>query len=218
VEKRGASGDDAFASAVEAAADAGATSKPTIFVSHYPLDESIANWYVVLDKLKTIPTAAVLVGHGHRNTAIDFEGLQGVMSRSNLGTKEASPGYTVVDVGAKAQIHALIDQLAQLEATRDATDISLKELQNTLASYQAQLPQQETNLARVVGEASDTYIKQMQEQLSQLEVRRDMTVVDARTLAEAKVEDGSLVHGDLRWRVVVLPGVMTLLENASATI
>jgi len=71
----------------------------------------------------------------------------------------------------------MIDQLAQLEATRDATEISLKELQNTLASYQAQLPQQETNLARVVGEASDTYIKQMQEQLSQLEVRRDMTVV-----------------------------------------
>jgi succinoglycan biosynthesis transport protein ExoP len=71
----------------------------------------------------------------------------------------------------------LIDQLAQLEAQRDATDISLKEMQNTLESYQQELPQQETNVARVVGEASDTYIKQMQEQLARLEVQRDMTVV-----------------------------------------
>jgi capsular exopolysaccharide synthesis family protein len=71
----------------------------------------------------------------------------------------------------------MIDQLAQLEASRDATEIMLKEVQNTLASYQAQLPQQETNLAKVVGEASDSYIRQMQEQLSRLEVQRDMTVV-----------------------------------------
>jgi len=71
----------------------------------------------------------------------------------------------------------MIDQLASLEAQRDATDISLKEMQNSLDNYQAQLPQQETNVARVVGEASDTYIKQMQEQLARLEVQRDMTVV-----------------------------------------
>jgi hypothetical protein len=34
--------------------------------------------------------------------------------------------------------------------------------------------------------------------------------VDARTLAEAKVEGGVLVHGQLRWRVVVLPCADTL--------
>ena len=71
----------------------------------------------------------------------------------------------------------LIDQLASLEAQRDAADINLKEMQNALENYQQQLPQQETNVARVVGEASDTYIKQMQEQLARLEVQRDMTVV-----------------------------------------
>jgi capsular exopolysaccharide synthesis family protein len=71
----------------------------------------------------------------------------------------------------------LIDQLSQLEAKRDETEISLRQLQNTLASYQEQLPQQETNVARVVGEASDTYIRQMQEQLARLEVQRDVTVV-----------------------------------------
>ncbi len=82
--------------------DKGAKDRPTVFVTHYPLDESIANWYVVLDKLKTIPTAAVLVGHGHGNRVMDFEGIPGVMSRSVLGTKDAAPGYTVVEIGAKA--------------------------------------------------------------------------------------------------------------------
>jgi len=40
--------------------------------------------------------------------------------------------------------------------------------------------------------------------------QRDFTFVDSRSLAEAKAQSGSLVHGPLRWRVVVLPGVDTL--------
>ena len=83
-------------------ADRGEALTPTIFVSHYPLDPSIANWYVVLDKLKTIPTVAVLVGHGHKNEALDFEGLRGVMGRANIGTKELASGYNIVEIGAKA--------------------------------------------------------------------------------------------------------------------
>jgi capsular exopolysaccharide synthesis family protein len=83
----------------------------------------------------------------------------------------------------------MIEQLASLEATRDATDIALKELSNTLSSYQQQLPQQETNVARVVGEASDTYIKQMQDQLAKLEVSRDMTVVQNPTAAGREILD-----------------------------
>jgi hypothetical protein len=40
--------------------------------------------------------------------------------------------------------------------------------------------------------------------------QRDFTFVDGRALAEARVESGALVHGNLRWRVVVLPGADTL--------
>lgn len=40
--------------------------------------------------------------------------------------------------------------------------------------------------------------------------QRDFTFVDSRALIEARVEAGVLVHGDLRWRVVVLPAVDTL--------
>ena len=39
---------------------------------------------------------------------------------------------------------------------------------------------------------------------------RDFIFVDSRALAEAKVQGDALVHGALRWRVVILPGVDTL--------
>jgi len=40
--------------------------------------------------------------------------------------------------------------------------------------------------------------------------QRDFAFVDSRALTEAKVQTGELVHGQLRWRVVVLPGTDTL--------
>ncbi len=86
----------------EVLAEPGAARKPTFFVTHYPLDGSVANGYVVLDRLKTVPTVAVLAGHGHKNQPMDFEGLAGVMGRANIGTKDSAPGYTIVEIGPKA--------------------------------------------------------------------------------------------------------------------
>lgn len=40
--------------------------------------------------------------------------------------------------------------------------------------------------------------------------RRDLTVIDSRTLAGAGVASGALVQGPRQWRVLVLPGVDTL--------
>ncbi|HEX2974091.1 MAG TPA: glycosyl hydrolase, partial [Tepidisphaeraceae bacterium] len=40
--------------------------------------------------------------------------------------------------------------------------------------------------------------------------QRDFTFVDGRSLMEASVEPAALVHGQLRWRVIVLPGADTL--------
>jgi len=80
--------------------------RPTIFFTHYPIDPSIDNWYVVLDKLKTVPTVAALAGHGHKNEPLDFEGLRGVMGRANIGTKDRAPGYNIVEIGAKAMTFA----------------------------------------------------------------------------------------------------------------
>ena len=69
-----------------------------IFVTHYPIDDSIANWYVVLDLLKKHNTQAVLCGHGHANHKFIFEGVPGVMGRSNLRASRPADGYNLVEV------------------------------------------------------------------------------------------------------------------------
>ncbi len=87
-------------------ADRSLALRPTIFFSHYPVDPSIDNWYVVLDRLKTVPTVAVLAGHGHKNEPLDLEGLRGVMGRANIGAKDRAPGYNIVEIGPKVMTFA----------------------------------------------------------------------------------------------------------------
>ena len=72
--------------------------QPVIFVTHYPIDDGIANWYVVLDLLKKYNTQAVLCGHGHANHQLVFEGVPGVMGRSNLRAAKPVGGYNLVEV------------------------------------------------------------------------------------------------------------------------
>jgi len=72
--------------------------QPIIFINHYPLDESLSNWYEVIDLLKTRNVQVSLLGHGHSNKLFNFEGIPGVMSRSNLRAKNEIGGYNIVTV------------------------------------------------------------------------------------------------------------------------
>jgi outer membrane protein assembly factor BamB/predicted MPP superfamily phosphohydrolase len=72
--------------------------QPIIFITHYPIDDGIANWYVVLDLLKQYNTQVVLCGHGHANHAYLFEGVPGVMGRSNLRARAPVGGYNLVEI------------------------------------------------------------------------------------------------------------------------
>jgi outer membrane protein assembly factor BamB/Icc-related predicted phosphoesterase len=74
--------------------------QPLFFVTHYPLDPGIDNWYEVTERLKRFNTQAVLVGHEHQNRAADFEGIPGIVARSNLRGNKSFGGYTLVDVKA----------------------------------------------------------------------------------------------------------------------
>lgn len=71
---------------------------PLIFVTHYPIDKSITNWYVVLERLREYNIIGILCGHGHRNKVYDFEGIGGVMGRSNLRAKEQKGGFNIVRI------------------------------------------------------------------------------------------------------------------------
>jgi capsular exopolysaccharide synthesis family protein len=77
-------------------------------------------------------------------------------------------------VSLDAQALRVTQQLSQLEASRDAVDIDLQSLSKTLATYQQRLPEQEKEVGRVMKQASDPYIKIIQDQLANLQVQRDV--------------------------------------------
>lgn len=72
--------------------------QPLIFLNHYPIDNSLDNWYEITDRLRHYNTWAILCGHGHTNKAMNFEDIPAVMGRSNLRAKAEVGGYNLVDV------------------------------------------------------------------------------------------------------------------------
>lgn len=74
------------------------SSAPLFFVNHYPIDSSLDNWYEATDRLRKQNTLVAICGHGHANRRFDFEGIPGVMGRSNLRAKAPGGGYNWVDV------------------------------------------------------------------------------------------------------------------------
>jgi outer membrane protein assembly factor BamB/predicted phosphodiesterase len=76
--------------------------QPLFFITHYPLDRGIDNWYEMTDRLRRRNVQAVLVGHGHRNRIMNFEGIPGVMGRSNLRASAQYGGYTLGTVSNNA--------------------------------------------------------------------------------------------------------------------
>lgn len=71
---------------------------PIIFLNHYPIDNSLDNWYEVTDRLKTRNIQYIINGHGHNNNAMNFEGIPATMGRSNLRAKDSVGGYNIVNM------------------------------------------------------------------------------------------------------------------------
>ena len=80
--------------------------QPLVFLNHYPIDNGLDNWYEITDRLKDYNTIAVLCGHGHANRAMNFEGIPGVMGRSNLRAKADVGGFNMVDIKNDSIIYA----------------------------------------------------------------------------------------------------------------
>ncbi len=74
--------------------------KPLIAINHYPLDSSLNNWYENIDRIKTKNVQLALCGHGHINKLYDWEGIPGVMARSNLRAKDAVGGYNIITISS----------------------------------------------------------------------------------------------------------------------
>lgn len=72
---------------------------PLIYINHYPQDSSLNNWFDALKRVKTRNIQLAFCGHGHANKAYDWEGIPGVMGRSNLRANKAVGGYNIVTIG-----------------------------------------------------------------------------------------------------------------------
>lgn len=78
---------------------AGGRSKPVILVTHYPLmDGDVDNWYEVTDAVRPYNIRLFIGGHYHTNRILDYDGIPGVLMRSNLRDKAGKPGYGIYEV------------------------------------------------------------------------------------------------------------------------
>ncbi len=71
-----------------------------ILVTHYPLlDGDVDNWYEVTDVVRKYNVKAVLGGHYHSNRLFFYDGIPGIINRSNLRDKsDKKGGYSIYDI------------------------------------------------------------------------------------------------------------------------
>ncbi len=80
----------------------------------------------------------------------------------------------IVSIDAESQ--KIIDQLSELQAQYDNVDIEIQSVRQSLNFYRQQIARQEPNVAKIMSEAGDPYIRLLQEEIAQLEVERDITI------------------------------------------
>lgn len=91
------------------------THTPLIFINHYPLDNSLNNWYEAIDRIKKRNIQFAMCGHGHQNKLYDWEGINGVMGRSNLRAKDPVGGYNLITITPDKAVYRVRKPLAGTE-------------------------------------------------------------------------------------------------------
>ncbi len=93
-------------------------------------------------------------------------------------TEQAMQAYmqTTGIVSLDAEATKMVNQLAQLEATRDGIEVDISSHQKSLSSLKEALAAQEPKVEQSMGQSNDAYIRLLQEQLAKLEVQRDVVI------------------------------------------
>ena len=79
-------------------------------------------------------------------------------------------------VSLDGESNRVVQELSQLEASRNSLTIEIESLDKKLASLESELPRQELSIISTVGQASDPYIQMLSEQVARLEVQRDVVI------------------------------------------
>ena len=87
---------------------------PAIVVTHYPLTEGdVDNWYDVTDALRRLGNIRLFIGgHYHALRTLRYDGMPGILMRSNLPDEEGKPGYGIYEVDGK-EIRAYIQRVGE---------------------------------------------------------------------------------------------------------
>ena len=73
--------------------------KPVILVTHYPLTKGdVDNWYDVTDAIRPYNIRLMIGGHYHANRNLKYDGIPGILMRSNLADDKGKNGYGIYDV------------------------------------------------------------------------------------------------------------------------
>ncbi len=141
--------------------------------SHDPVEASlIANTYVQVYSNRDVSSSRAKLqtvrdflqsqlGTKHHQLDSIEQSLQSYMAKSGM-------------VSLDAEADRVVNQLSQLEATRDGLEGEIASHQKTLASLKAEFTTQEPNVAKAMSEQNDGYIRLVQGQLARLEVERDL--------------------------------------------
>jgi outer membrane protein assembly factor BamB len=78
--------------------------KPLIWVTHYPVDESISNVNAFLGRMHALNSVLIMHGHGHRNRISAYGGIPAIMTRSTLKAGQPAAGYNIVTIARDTAI------------------------------------------------------------------------------------------------------------------
>ena len=73
--------------------------KLVMLVTHYPMkDGDVDNWYEVTDAVRPYNIRLFIGGHYHANRNERYDGIPGILMRSNLRDKDGKQGYGIYEV------------------------------------------------------------------------------------------------------------------------
>ena len=87
---------------------------PAIVVTHYPLLEGdVDNWYDVTDALRRPGNVRLFIGgHYHALRTLRYDGMPGILMRSNLPAEDGKPGYGIYEVDEQ-EIRAYVQRVGE---------------------------------------------------------------------------------------------------------
>ena len=96
------------------------------------------------------------------------DGIGDLVRSRGLGDvykRQESAGIVSLD----GESNRVVQELSQLEASRNSLTIEIESLDKKLASLESELPRQELSIISTVGQASDPYIQMLSEQVARPE-------------------------------------------------